>query len=67
MIKSFGKEAALWHSIPSTGISGTGQSALSIIFPQVPCFYSMTVDLDVTELKRRGGRLYPAVLFTAWQ
>ncbi len=29
---------------------------LSIIFPQVPCFYSMTVDLDVTELKRRGGR-----------
>lgn len=35
-------------------------------FSQVPCFYSMTVDLDVTELKRRGGRFYPAVLYS-WQ
>ena len=33
-------------------------------FSQVPCFYSMTVDLDVTELKRRGGRFYPAVLYS---
>ena len=36
VIKSFGKEAALWHSIPSTGTPGTGQSALSIIFPRCP-------------------------------
>lgn len=33
-------------------------------FSQVPCFYSMTVDLDVTDLKRRGGRFYPAVLYS---
>ena len=29
---------------------------------QVPCFYSMTVDLDVTQLKKRGGPFYPAML-----
>ena len=33
-------------------------------FSQVPCFYSMTVDLDLTDLKRRGGRFYPAVLYS---
>lgn len=30
---------------------------------QVPCFYSMCVDVDVTQLKKRGERLYPALLY----
>lgn len=29
---------------------------------QVPCFYSMTVELDVTELKLHGGRFYPSMI-----
>lgn len=29
---------------------------------QVPCFYSMTVELDVTALKNRGERFYPAMI-----
>ena len=28
----------------------------------VPCTYSMTVKLDITSLRRRGLRLYPAML-----
>ena len=30
----------------------------------VPCTYSMTVRLDITNIRRRGYRLYPALL---WQ
>lgn len=29
----------------------------------VPCTYSMTVKLDITELRKRGGGLYPAMLY----
>lgn len=29
----------------------------------VPCTYSMTVKLDITELRRSGCRLYPAMLY----
>lgn len=29
---------------------------------QVPCFYSMTVEVDVTNLKRGKGEFYPALL-----
>lgn len=29
----------------------------------VPCTYSMTVRLDITNLRRRGLRLYPAMLW----
>ena len=29
----------------------------------VPCTYSLTVRLDITELRRRGHRLFPAMLY----
>lgn len=29
----------------------------------VPCTYSMTVKLDITELRKSGARLYPAMLY----
>ncbi len=29
----------------------------------VPCTYSLTASLDITELRRRGHRLYPAMLY----
>ena len=29
----------------------------------VPCTYSMTVKLDITALKSRGQKLYPAMLY----
>lgn len=31
-------------------------------FSAVPCTYSMTVRLDITALRQRGHRLYPALL-----
>lgn len=32
-------------------------------FHEVPCFYSMTVKLDITRLRQSGERLYPALLY----
>ena len=32
-------------------------------YEDVPCFYSMTVPLDVTRLRAAGLRLYPAMLY----
>ena len=32
-------------------------------YSAVPCTYSMTVTLDITRLKERGRKLYPAMLF----
>ena len=32
-------------------------------FSDVPCTYSMTVKLDVTQIRERGHKLYPAMLY----
>lgn len=32
-------------------------------FSQVPCTYSMTVSLDITPIRQRGCKLYPAMLY----
>ena len=32
-------------------------------FSQVPCTYSMTVSLDITPIRQRAVKLYPAMLY----
>lgn len=32
-------------------------------FSDIPCTYSMTVKLDITQIKKEGQRLYPAMLY----
>lgn len=32
-------------------------------FASVPCTYSMTVKVDITQIKEKGMKLYPAMLY----
>lgn len=32
-------------------------------FTDVPCTYSMTIKLDITQIKKKGMKLYPAMLY----
>ena len=41
----------------------TEKSILSTIFQQSPCTYSLTTKLDITNVREKGLKLYPVMLY----
>ena len=52
-----------WDGQKSIARAGNGRRFPGDHYEDVPCFYSMTVPLDVTRLRAAGLRLYPAMLY----